>query len=273
MLIKLPEKEYRAIRQLSQSDCKAIRNMSGFEFQHYKREGLEETPSMIKGTLAHQLALEGHMHYANEFSIDRWPSITGKKRNQKGSINGVERTYKSYKDELKEAGKELIKEEDISQAEGMANAIKRDFGKLLAEGQPEIALHDINLHGHMCKGMMDFLPPKRFIFDVKTTSKELNDRQMWKFLNVDLWKIQAAFYHDLFLAETGESRWFVFLIVNNKPPYSTRKILVQPETECMEQGREFYEAALDTYAEYKKLEGGDLPGHPMYKVLEIEQNR
>ena len=272
MIKKIPEKEYRAIPMISQSDCKAILGMSGFEFQHYKLSGIPETQAMLRGTMAHGMALEGASYVGKEYAIDRWPSLTGKSRTQKGLVNGKEMSYQNYKTELLASGKKHIKEEDIAQAEGIARAVHRDFGKLLREGQPELPMWDIDLGGRKCKGMADFLPPAKYIFDLKTTSKLLTDSQCYKFLQYDLWKIQAAFYHDLYLKETGESRLFVFLVVNDKPPYATRKIVVQPESDMMESGRDLYLQAISTYNEYEQIDG-DWPHRPLYDVQKMEQNR
>ena len=267
-LEKLEESVYRAIKQPSQTDCKNILSMSGHEYQELKNNPTEPTPAMLRGTLAHAIALEGtDLAFSSNYAIDRYPSeFPDKKRN-------AGKEYQAYKKKLLESGKPYIKEEDIATVEGIAKAAERDFGKILKDGSPEISLHGSEIvPGIKAKGMIDFLPEHNFIFDFKTTSKSLDDFQMNRFLYRDEWRIQAAFYHDLLEIETGESRPFVFLIVNEKPPFATRKMVVEPQSKCMQSGRERYIEALELYKQYTAIEGR-WPGYPMYKVLKKEEER
>jgi hypothetical protein len=55
----------------------------------------------------------------------------------------------------------------------------------------------------------------------------------------------------------------------DKPPFATRKVLVKPESRCMDEGRELYQKALDIYAEYRQIEG-KYPGYPLYNTIEKE---
>ena len=253
------EKEYRALPQVSQSECKNIINMSVRDWYFHKRNRKPPTDAMIKGTICHKAIELGHKSvFESEYAVDRWPSETGLERTRKG--------YKEYKANLKLTDKPYIKEEDIIKIECMLKSVERDFGMLCRDGQPEYAITDVQMGGTLCKGLVDHLPPKDFIFDYKTTGMQLNDRQMYKFIHYDLWKVQAAFYHDLFLAKYGESRSFVFLIVVDYPPYNTRKLVIEPYSAAMESGRELYLEAIETYKKYKDCEFDELPKEKIYRA-------
>ena len=238
MIEKIEEKVYRAMPQISQSTCKDFISMSPFAFKFNKDNPKPATSAMIRGTLAHQVALEGHKIIVDNYAYDNWPSLTGKKRTAGG--------YQQFKKELLETGKPYIKEEDLKQILGICQGVERSFAGLLKDGTPEIAIHSLELiAGIPCKGLIDFLPAENFIFDLKTTAKKLTDRQMESFLYADNWCIQAAFYCDLYKLETGEDRDFVFLIVADKEPFETRKLIVPFDSDCIRIGRELYTEALE----------------------------
>ena len=253
------EKEYRALAQVSQSECKSILQESVRDWHYKKRNRKPATEAMIRGTICHKAIELGHKSvFESEYAVDRWPSETGLKRSQKG--------YKEYKASLRESGRPYIKEEDIEKIEGMLGSVERDFGMLCKGGNPEYAITGVEMGGVTCKGLIDHLPPKDFIFDYKTTGMKLDDRQLYRFLHYDLWKVQAAFYHDLYKAKYGESRSFVFLIVVDYPPHNTRKMVVEPYSEAMESGRELYLEAIETYKKYNDCEFDDLPKQKIYRA-------
>jgi hypothetical protein len=180
----------------------------------------------------------------------------------------MERTrkgYKEYKANLMMSGKPYIREESVAKIEGILAAVVRDFGMLGKDGKPEYAITDVELGGTICKGLLDLLPDKDFLFDWKTTGLKLDDRQMFKFLHYELWKVQAAFYHDLYLEKYGESRAFVFLIIADYPPHNTRKLVVEPYSAAMERGRELYLEAIETYKKYKDCPFEELPKEKIYR--------
>jgi hypothetical protein len=258
--------QYRALPNYSQSDCKQILNASPREFQLYKKHGIKESQAMFNGTAIHRIALEGHEMLFDDLAIDRYPSEYGKKRS--ASLH-----YKEYKQNLLDTGKRYIKEEDLNGIDKTAKVIADDFGKLLAKGKPEISVHGIELiEGVKCKGQIDNLPDQHFIFDLKTTARGLTDSDCLRYLHRDMWKIQAAFYHDLIYKETGDSRIFVFLIVQTVEPYSTRKIIVDPASDIIASGRELYTKALEQIKELEKIEG-DWPGYPNFNVLNYEKEK
>ena len=253
------EKEYRALPQLSQSECKTIINESVRDWRYKKDNPKPPTEAMIRGTICHKAIELGHKSvFESDYAVDRWPSETGMERTRKG--------YKEYKASLRMQGKPYIKEEDIVKVEGMLGSIERDFGMIGRDGAPEYAITGVELGGVTCKGLVDLLPKRDFIFDYKTTSMKLDDRQMHKFLHYDLWKVQAAFYHDLYLAKYGEVRAFVFLIVADYPPYNTRKLVVEPYSNAMEGGRDLYLDAIETYKKYNDCKFDELPKEKIYRA-------
>lgn len=285
MIEKIEEKSYREIPQISQSSLKDVLTLSCKEFYYKQKHGVKETDAMFKGTEIHRIALEGHEVTTEDYVLDKWLTITGKGRrgglslkakqyfelfgvklkNEKEEKHATPQAYRTHLEEIRKnkieaIGKKpedhpdlypIVKHEDLADIEGTAKAIEDRYGRFLAKGTPEIAIHSVELEGVMCKGLLDFLPDKGYIFDLKTTATPLNDREIKKHLNNDFWKIQAAFYHDLLLAETGESRPFAFFVVQTKPPYSTRTVVIQPED--MLNGREAYIKALEIYKEWETL--------------------
>lgn len=279
--------------QISQSSLKDVLTLSCKEFYYKQKHGIKQTDAMFKGTEIHRIALEGHEVTTEDYVLDKWVTITGRDRRGKHLFTpeqhleafGVEikekktigpKVYKEHlqkirNNKIEAMGKKpedhpdlypIVKHEDLADIEGTAKAIEDRYGRFLAKGTPEIAIHSIELEGVMCKGLLDFLPDKGYIFDLKTTATPLNDSQIKKHLNNDFWKIQAAFYHDLLLAETGESRPFAFFVVQTKPPYSTRTVVIQPED--MLNGREAYIKALEIYKEWERTKPEERPDWPKF---------
>lgn len=253
------EKEYRALDQCSQSECKTIINESVRDWRFKRDNPKPPTPAMIRGTICHKAIELGHKSvFESDYAVDRWPSETGMERTRKG--------YKDYKSSLRMQGKPYIKEEDIVKIEGMLGSVERDFGMLGKDGAAEFAITDVEMGGVTCKGLLDLLPSSDFLFDYKTTGLRLDDRQLYRFVHFDLWKVQAAFYHDLYLGKYGDSRAFVFLIVADYPPYNTRKLVVEPYSNAMESGRELYLKAIETYKKYKDCPFEELPKEKIYRA-------
>lgn len=255
----MEEREYRALPQLSQSECKDILNNSVRDWRFKKENRKPPTPAMIRGTICHKAIELGHKSvFENDYAVDRWPSETGMERTRKG--------YKEYKASLHLQGKPYIKEEDIEKIEGMLASVERDFGMLGKDGDPEFAITDVQMGGVTCKGLLDLRPKRDFLFDYKTTAMKLDDRQMYRFLHFDLWKVQAAFYHDLYLAKYGESRAFVFLIVSDYKPHNTRKLVVEAYSAAMESGRDLYLEAIEVYKKYNDCPFEQLPKEKIYRA-------
>jgi len=253
------EKEYRALDELSQSQCKTIISESIRDWRYKQANPKPPTEAMIRGTICHKAIELGHKSvFESEYAVDRWPSETGMERTRKG--------YKEYKQSLKDSGKPYMKEEDIIKVEGILASVERDFGMLAKDGKPEVAITGVELGGVICKGLLDLEPPKDFLFDWKVTGLRLDDRQMYRFLHYELWKVQAAFYHDLYLAKYGESRAFVFLIIADYMPHNTRKLVVEPYSDAMESGRELYLGAIETYKKFKDCPFDELPKEKIYRA-------
>lgn len=251
MLRQLKDDVYRyQIRGVSQSQIKRLLDISPKEFIEEIR--IEETPAMLKGTMVHSVALEGIEIIHDHFAIDDYISKTGKKRSNS-------REYQAFKKELEHDArinnKTYIKQEDLESTRQMIKAVSDAWGKdskqplLAVEGLPEVCLYQLKIFGeHLGKGKIDFLPnTKPFIADLKTTANGLDDRSIKKKLLYDGWLLQAAYYHDLFQIETGESRTFVFLVVGKN--YQTRTVKIPPRSDAMSYGREQYLKGFQIYAD------------------------
>ena len=264
MLKQMPESEYRAHEGVSQSFLKDVLSLSGRELQHKMKNPTQPSEKMIKGTMAHAIALEGQQVCLEGFAIDRWPSLTGNSRTKKGIIDGVEMGYQAYKKQLIATGKTMMREEEIVALEGVAASIETSFGRFFKEGNPEISMIDVEIEGVKAKGMIDFEPPEHFLFDLKITSKKLDDKQMRNFLYFDRWLVQAAFYVDLYEKITGEARDFLFFVAADYAPYPTRKMVVQFDSEGMDHGRKLYKEGIAVFRQLLEF-GDDLwPNYPAF---------
>ena len=257
---KIPEAEYRALPDVSQSSLKRLLEVSPQQWQYEQIVGTDETPAMMTGTMAHEIALEGTKSFLNRYAIDDWP------QREKGNRRGNSKAYQEFKKELQESGKPLVKYEDVLHSERLAEAIHREWSPILAvEGTPEISVDNQILHRTVkSKGLIDFYPKDLpLIVDLKTTATPLDDRAMRKKLIYEGWGFQAAYYRDLVYADTGEERLFVFLVINTQN-FQTRKIVVPHDCELIEFFREEYRRAIDIYADC--LKENKWPGYSNFEA-------
>lgn len=268
MIGQMEEKKYRSEAGVSQSQLQRLLLVSPKEF---KEEVRTETAAMVTGTLAHAIALEGLTAFEDQYAIDDWPEVSGKKRS-------ASKAYQDYKAELmklvEEEKRTYIKAEDLQETLETVKAIDSAWGQgspqplLAVAGTPEVALWDIPIFEQIKgKGKIDWLPDDApFIGDLKTTTTGLDDRSIKKKLLYEGWALQAAYYHDLFQIQTGESRMFAFMCVNKKTK-QTRTIKVPSDSECMAYGREQYLKSIQIYAEC--MEKNEWSGYKTFDATNI----
>lgn len=262
----IERQQYDAIPGINQSRLKGLLNMTPMEWKNYSFEGSRYT---INGTLAHSIALEGMSTFDNQYAIDRWPNE--KELNPEGKRRSNSKAYQDYKSALISTGKIYITEEDLSNTVEVAQAFADKWGQsnLMKEGLAEASIYGHNIFGIKAKGTLDFIPRKiPLIADLKTTTKELDNRSINNLLLYEGWAFQAAFYNELYYKETGERRGFVFLVINTKSKM-TRAVSLTDDSEYMEYGRNQVEEAVRIYKEC--MSTGVWPGYEVFKFKKIKE--
>jgi exodeoxyribonuclease VIII len=112
--------------------------------------------------------------------------------------------------------------------------------------------------GLLCKGRLDMVAPGRYLADLKTCEGGKAAPALWP---AHAWKwgyaIQAAFYHDGWLALTGEDLPWLWVAEEKDAPHLIA--VYQAEPAWIIRGRDAYRRALRTYTEC--LASGEWPGY------------
>lgn len=109
-----------------------------------------------------------------------------------------------------------------------------------------------------------------WLLDVKTTSKEVTDRELIGYAARYGWAIQAAWYRRGVARVRGcipEDLLFAFVVFQTVPPFSVRVCPVPPET--MLYGDRLVERALEAHREVLATEAGQLARDPISTMLEL----
>lgn len=244
MIKYLPDKAYRAIDAISQSTLASFSRLTPKEFYYDQQIGFIETPAMLLGTLVHGMLLD-EKSLNTDYAVFKYD---GKKtKNYKNT-----KAYKEAKAkcEADNTGKQVIDEEAWDFAQNMANAISDDTNCALLFAENLVKEHCVlghEIEGQAVKGKLDAIDNERkLIIDLKTTGLAFDDDSFKRYAASQNFLIQSAFYLDLMKMETGEDYTFVFLCVQTKPPFLSRKIIVNPgaSPEYIAEGRRLYRDAL-----------------------------
>jgi len=239
MIKYLPDKDYRAIDAISQSTLASFSRLTPKEFQHQQQIGFTETPAMLLGTLVHGMLLD-EKSLKDDYAVFEW------------SESRRTNAYKEAKAKFEEdaQGKQIIDQETWNFAQNMANAITDDSNCALLFPENLVKEHCVlghEIEGQAVKGKLDAIDHERkLIIDLKTTGLAFDDDAFKRYATSQNFLIQSAFYLDLMRMETSEEYTFVFLCVQTKPPFLSRKIIVNPgaSPEYIAEGRRLYMDAL-----------------------------
>lgn len=243
-LVKLPDKEYRTLAALSQSQISQALSMSPHEWYRRQIDPFVPTPKMKLGTLIHAMVLEPE---SIEKTFRRVPKLDRRKTE-----------HKALALEFESETRELIDEETWTQAEEVYKVLydtpkARD---IFSGGKSEIAVHGHFFEGEAVKGKLDYLRGDiQAIIDLKTTELDLNDDSLRWTMDQKHYKIQAAFYIDLMRKESLKEDWsFCFFFVNVKSPFEMRKVVVSDalNPDWLEEGRALYREGIERIISWKK---------------------
>lgn len=135
--------------------------------------------------------------------------------------------------------------------------IEVPFASLFQRGTPEDTHLMQPSNGHMgikvrCDYRGDFLSTPT-IFDIKTTSETLNDKNIAKICALYKYELSAALYRDVVYHSTGVEHDYVFVFIN-KAPKSEQDVVrvVRASDAFLNRGRRLYHQAVVQYELCKK---------------------
>tara|TARA_R100000808_G_scaffold260_6_gene1592 strand:- start:2940 stop:3821 length:882 start_codon:yes stop_codon:yes gene_type:complete len=192
----------------------------------------EDTPAMFFGRACHKFILEFDNFFCDYSLLDDHQKTnlfnsalaTGSKA--KGFSKSLS-TYKKWKDELKEQGKEIIDTETMDILGKMRKAVDRcleprESCLLGKDKETELSIFaELPDHrGNMiqCKGRIDALLPGKKIIDLKTTISASPTHLSRHIPKMKLY-VQAAFYMDLLRACGEPCDEFYWCFIDKRTPY------------------------------------------------------
>ncbi len=252
-IYKIPDKEYRSVKAISQSMITQAISMSPAEWLRRQSEPFEATASMKKGTLIHAMVLEPE---TIERDFVKVPKLDRRRTESKELLAALEKDSRTQ-----------IDEETWAIAEAVTSEIAdtKAANLLFTGGKSEVSVLEHAILGEPVKGKIDYLrEDARIILDLKTTEQELDDDSLKWLLDKKSYKVQAAFYLDLMKMETDIDHSFCFFFVNVKPPFEMRKVVVSDalNSEWIDEGRELYLKGLESIISWRK--SGNYP-----KLIEL----
>lgn len=234
LIADMPAKDYHAVDALSNSMMRHLKQ-SPLHLQTYLKDPPEPTKSQIFGSLFHALALEDK----REFVVK--PA-------------GLDARTTAGKEWVKaNQGLTQISEEEANDLQGMAAALYShpEALKMLKNGKREVSAFAPyeTAHGTITrKARFDILLDDT-IPDIKTTDDASEESFQKTLANFDYYR-QAAWYSDV-AKDLGLDKvaWFVFIVVEKKPPYGVMTYWL--DAEALSRGREEYRKLADRYAKCK----------------------
>lgn len=236
----LPFEEYRAINAFNNSMAGLIERSP----LHAVHGFPDSSDSLDFGSLVHTLVLEPE-------TFDSIYAVT--------DLNLATKEGKAFKAEAESSGKKIVKGATVSSAYRARDSIMTndDASYLLRDGNAEVTmLADID--GTPVKARVDWLRTDGVLVDLKTT-QDASVKGFAKSIHTYNYHRQGAFYSDIYnLQPSCWSTDFIFVAVENKPPFAVKCHSVSPQ--YFELGREKYLRALDVYRECKQRDVW--PGYP-----------
>lgn len=262
----MPAETYHALPGASASKLKAFHRTTPAHARVRLEEPFEQTPYTLMGTLVHGWSLEGKLP---RLAVQPDEYAPGKKWNHNAN------ECKRWRSEQNDAGKIIIKKDEMRRVQGMVNALfnHEEVYGMIVRSQCEVSVitHDqTNNVPFRCR--KDIVPgPKEtlktpegyvkgFLADIKAFS-DVTDRALERDSYDRGLHIQAATYLAVWNSQCGaEDRRdeFVFIFVENEAPFSVRPFRCSDR--FLEKGREDMARYLKLYAECTRT--GIWPGYP-----------
>jgi PDDEXK-like domain of unknown function (DUF3799) len=201
----MPNEEYHAVPALSSSFVKKF-SVSPAASQI----PMEGSPSMVIGSGAHSLILEGADAFIKDFAVSpKFDLRTNAGKAEKAKF------------ELEHLGKSCLNEDQFQLVKGMDESVSKHpcSSLLFRNGHPEVSVFwTDDATGQECKARFDYLT-KGMIVDLKTTSAGPSSSGFEREIAKYSYHIQAAFY--LRAAEEAglDVSSFVFVAVCNSEPH------------------------------------------------------
>lgn len=225
--------DYRAVDAISISQLKELRRSP----MHYLYALMHPRSSsaMALGTAAHCATLEPE-RFDSEYVV--WDRRTESGR-------AAPRTGKAWEAFVEGAsGRQVLTSDEYALAAGMARAVRGNPAaqRYLQSGEPEVVL-EWQLDGRACKGRVDWLMPaqRTVIVGLKTT----RDCRHYPFAAASAklgYALQWAWYHDGWLALTGERPAMVEIVVESAAPHAVAVYRIPDDV--LEHGRDEYSRLL-----------------------------
>ena len=193
-----------------------------------KLKGIDETPAMIRGTVAHHFLLEPSKGLRGVAVLpDTYPGEDAKGNPVRKDWNGNANYCKAYIADAKAAGLSPIKSDEYLRAIGCAQAVlSSEAGAYYRDGWGEVSAVVHNAENDVSvRTRFDWIPRRhKIITDLKVTadaSPEGFERTLWE----HGYHIQAAVYLDAWHALNGSDdprEEFDFIAVEPMPPHAVK---------------------------------------------------
>lgn len=233
----IPQREYRADKRLSASDCKMLLT-DPFAFKMGIKD--TKTDALRVGSLIHNLVLEPE-NFNRDFIVS--PNLDLRKKDDKVLKEEIE--HKALVE-----NKILITEREFEESSEVANAVlESDIGCFFKNGFAEKSYFG-EVFGKPCKGRPDYFlnADGGYIIDLKTTQKggTIADK-FSKTCASYYYHLQARFYLELLGAES-----FLFVVVEKEPPYNIG--VFQLGEASLEVGEKKIKEAFEIYENLEKID-------------------
>lgn len=228
---------------------------------------MKETDALVIGRATHAFILEGEDVFNKDYAV----KPEGLKRNTKVGKAAYGKLL------LENPGKEIIKEKDFLNIQGMREAVfSHPLAKdILAGGAIEQTIvWKCQVTGVLCKSRVDLLPNQKTgtLVDLKTTRSASERFFSGEIINRGYHR-GAAFYLDAAynskIGKVGKNRVyeaFAIVAVEKEPPYMTNCFFIKPG--LIEKGREDYIRLLKLNIECQK--NGFYPHYTEEGFIEVD---
>lgn len=223
---------------LSPSGAKQLVFGTPAEYHWQRTHPKEPTRSMVLGTLAHAIVLEGETRHL-------------------ACRDGRTKEGKADKARVEAEGLVKVTQDEADQIEGMANAVLAHelAVAILSEGAPEQAVVWVDEStGITCRGFIDWLRGNAIV-DLKSTTDASPAGFGKQAANLG-YDIQSWMYRAAIRQLTGDDLPFLHICVESHAPYLVAVHQLPPEAD--ERGERLTAQALGTYA--RCIETGEWPG-------------
>lgn len=240
--------EYKLINAVNQSSLKVIAK-SPLHYQHRLENDLDETQPMRLGSVAHCACLELPKLNSRYRVWAPRDEHTGELK--KDDFRGTE--YLQFATLAALEKKTVIKQRELDAGMRIRGAMWRNrlAERYLKKGIPEVVMiwRDA-VTGVLCKARLDWLSLS--VPDVIVELKTARDVGPWAFSSAFAkagYDVQAAFYHDGYVACTGRAPGGKCIAIENVEPHDT---VVYDLAEVIDPGREIYRKYLERLVECRK---------------------